>query len=602
MTIPALSFFIGAIILAYNLFFIQKKSIFPPITKYLNPNLKIYFIIGNILIAIALMLGLVGYFSLIPGGTLRMIRLGLGILGLLCLVSSTQIANKIIQNKQRVKYSVTIITYALTFLAGAVLVSLSLIAFFDASYGGDGFWYHLPFAGRIWGIIPPEVYTFEEILEYRYLGLPLLANFFQGFFWFIFGRPETANLTCYFSLIILIAYLRFYLKIPFYLATISLLAVPMVHMHATRMYIDLPANAFAAIVILTVYMVALKNFEANKYDLGIIFGAATMATNMKFQMTPIIFMMISVLLVAWLVKIWRKQNISIDSKLTKSFQTTVIVFLASLIVFFSCVKNIVVYQNPFYPMKLEIAGVVLNHAEENQDVMHDDLRKYHTTIRWARSLLEIGAFDERRPWPWSLGMDYIGRHERTFGVGGYFGGYVVFNLLVLAYISWRFWGKETKYALLFFLPISLFTSYLPEAYKLRYYMYWMIVLVSLNTYFCTYFSQKFKTKIIKPLYFALVATGFMFIFMDATRFWFTKPQFSSFDKQLQRTDIINQELLTEIKNGEQGKDICLIEKTQFGILYTSYFHPDRKHDYSITAEFNRPEKIERRCKGKTIVK
>lgn len=604
MAIPLISFFLGLIIITFNLLFWQNQFLSKPINKLINSNFKIYAIIGNFLIAIALMLGLFGYFNEISGDLIRTIRILMIISGIFFIFVSTKIFNTFIEyaiEHKLIKKIPQQNIYILNFLSIIVLFSLFLKAFFDANYAGDGYWYHLPFAGRIWGIIPPDVYTFEQILEYRYLGLPLLANFFQGLFWFILQRPEAGNLFCYFSLITLIIYLKFYLKIPFYLATISLLAVPMVHMHSTKMYIDLPTNIFAAITILTIYQIALKNFVANKYDLGIIFGSATMSANMKFQAVPVIVVMVGVLFCGLLTRIWLDKKANINNKLIQSLRTIILICLASLIVFFTCVKNVVVYQNPFYPMKLEIAGIVLNHEEENVDVMHDDLRKHHKSIRWVRSLLEIEAFDDRRPWPWTLAMDYIGRHEKTFGVGGYFAGYVVFNLLILGYISWRFWGKETQYGLLFFIPLSLFTSLLPQAYELRYYMYWMIVLVSLNIYYCTYFSETFTTKIIKPLYFGLVATGFMFAFIIATRYWFTKPHFSSFADQLKRTDILDQQVLTNIKNGKYGKDICLIEKNQFGVLYSYYFHPDSFDHYSITAEFDRPPR-DIRCQGKKIVK
>lgn len=603
MVIPLFAFFVGVLLLSFNYFLRRNQLRHLPINKFINPQFENYFIFGNSLCAIALMLGMVGYFSTFSGSLIRVIRLILIMIGFFYYLISTKIVSKqfpdLIQQFQPRKYSEKIVINILNIISISVLISLFLTAFFDATYGGDGFWYHLPFAGRIWGLIPPETYSFEEILEYRYLGLPLLGNFFQGLFWFIFQRAETANLFCYFSLIIFIAYLKFYLKIPFYLATISLLAVPMIHMHSTKMYIDLPSNIFASITILTIYIITINNFNFNKYELGILFFSALLAANIKYQMTPIIFVMVAVFLGGCLIKINRNQQNNIKEKLTKTIKSTILISLANIVIFFTCTKNIIIYQNPFYPMKLDVGGIVLNHTEVADDVMHDDLRKYHKTIRWSRSLLEIGAFDERRPWRWSLGMDFIDRSEKTLGVVGYFGGYVVFNLLFLTYISWRFWGKEIKYALLLFLPISLFTAYLPQSYELRYYMYWMIVLVSLNAYLCSYFSRKSSTKIVKPIYFALVATVFMLIFMHTTRYWFTKPQFSGFNQQLQRTDIIDQQLLTNIKNGKYGENICLIGKTQFGLLYSSYFHPE--NSYSITAEFNLPEKIERRCHNKTII-
>jgi hypothetical protein len=275
-------------------------------------------------------------------------------------------------------------------------------------------------------------------------------------------------------------------------------------------------------------------------------------------------------------------------------------FVTSLIIFATPIKNLVLYQNPFYPVKVEVAGIVLNHNEAVPDFMHENLKKLSPALRWAKSVLEINAFDSRRPWQWTLAMDFISWNEERFGMGGYFGGYVVFNILLFIFLCWRHNNTDSKVAIILMVIMTLFTSIMPQSYELRYYMYWMIVFVSLNCYFVCSLVEGSSSNIswIKPENLALIAAGFMIIFITKTRYFFTIPEFSSFHDQVQRTDIIDQNLLKTFKHEEQ---ICLVAKVPHSFLYNSYFHS--YSDYSIKAEFDMsPEYIEEKCDGRRIVR
>ncbi len=613
MLVPLLSLILGIALLSGTIIIywgVPVSKSFPWIFKLKDERL---FAVGSSFISIALMLGIVGYFNYADASSLRIIRVILGSLGLglmsLNLIDNFQLTQKL-KNGDKLdkisKFANEIITYAkyfdiktlLTVASILILFSIFLISFFDANYGGDAFMYHIPFAGRIWGIIPPEEYTFEYNTEHRFLGFPLLANFLQGFFWFIFQRPEATNLLCYVSLIVFISYLIFYLKIPFYLGSIALLAVPMVHMHAARSYIDLPGNVCVSILILTTYLLYIGKINLNLKNLLVIFLSAAAAANMKFQLIPVVFIILCFTFTKILINYW-KNSPQGKAKITGLTKLLLVSFVASLVIFATPIKNIVLYQNPFYPVKVEIAGVVLNYNEAPPDFMHENIRKLPPTLRWGRSVLEINAFDSRRPWPWTLAMDFISWDEERFGMGGYFGGYVIFNLLLFIYLCWKHNNLDSKVAIALMVIMTALTSIMPQSYELRYYMYWMIVFVSLNCYLTCRLvenpSQK-NTWVI-PRNLALVAMGFMLIFITKTRYFFTIPEFSSFDKQIQRTDIMDQDLLKSLKDGD---NICLVGKVPHTLLYTSYFHPPS--DYSIKGEFNMPpEYIEEKCKGREII-
>jgi len=77
-------------------------------------------------------------------------------------------------------------------------------------------------------------------------------------------------------------------------------------------------------------------------------------------------------------------------------------------------------------------------------------------------------------------MADVGPDAKSLRMRGYFGFYVVFNLLVLAYIVFR---KRDRRAYLFaaaFLIGSVATASLPASHELR---YWMLFLVFANIYF-----------------------------------------------------------------------------------------------------------------------
>ncbi|MGK7954008.1 MAG: hypothetical protein AB4063_01870 [Crocosphaera sp.] len=595
MLIPLISLIIGiAIFTVSSLTYagVPNLKTFPILFKIRN---KPQILIGSCLISVALMLGMVGYFGYIDGSSLRVFRLFLGIGGLLVMsipiIQKLRIENDFIKNT----FSLFTIKNGLILISGGILLSLFLISFFDGNYGGDAHMYHIPFAARIWGIVPSEQFTFEYNLEHRYKGFPLLPNFLQGLFWVIFQRPEATNLLAFFSLIAIIAYFKFVLKIPFYVATISLLAVPMIHMHAARSYIDIPGNVAVSILILTTYLLYINKINLNHKTFLLIIGSGAVAAHTKFQLIPIVFLA----LLAVLPQVVLKYGKTDDRKQNEKIRIAKVLglcFLASLVIFATPIKNIIVYQNPFYPVKVEIAGQVLNHNEAPPNFMHPTLKELPPHLRWGRSLLEIDVFDERRPWPWTLAMDFISWDEPKFGLGGYFGGYVIFNLCLFLYLCIKRVHNSLA-AMILMLIMTIITPLMPQAYELRYYMYWMMVFVGLNGYLvCNNLTQLPDKRFINPQFFSLVALGFMLIFMEKTNYFFSKPSFSPLSDYV--TANVSQEIIDEIEDGES---VCVVGKAPHTFFYSSYFHPSR--DYSIQGEFQMsPEYIAEKCGNKKIFK
>jgi hypothetical protein len=254
--------------------------------------------------------------------------------------------------------------------------------------------------------------------------------------------------------------------------------------------------------------------------------------------------------------------------------------VASLIIFATEFKNIILYQNPFYPLKVTILGHELNHLiVPTSTYMSDKIQAMPAIQRWVYSLLEIGAFDQRRPWPWTIAMDYVPLKADTFGMGGYFGVYVILNLILFFWLCSKI-KPQTKMALALVIIMSIITPFLPFAYQLRYYMYWIITLITLNLYLSlNIINWRADKNWLKPEHLGYVGTVIMLIFCILTRWEYTYPQPLSLAKFMNE-ERVNPEIIANIKDNES---VCLVGFTPLTFLYNSQFHQG-KH-YSVKAEF-----------------
>src|SRR5208282_4614139 len=85
----------------------------------------------------------------------------------------------------------------LAVFAWALLASMLAAAVHDVSMAWDVWYYHLPFAARIAGIVPAAQFTYDPLNQARFDGFPLLAETLQGALWRITGRAESANLVAF---------------------------------------------------------------------------------------------------------------------------------------------------------------------------------------------------------------------------------------------------------------------------------------------------------------------------------------------------------------------------------------------------------------------
>jgi hypothetical protein len=463
------------------------------------------------------------------------------------------------------------VTRALQALALALAASTLVTALHDISTTWDVWYYHMPFAARIWGIVPPEAFAFHALDQARYEGYPLLAEVFQGLLWRVSGLPTASNLVALASLALFAWFLKRRFQVPLHLSVVALMAVPLVQLHATSCYIDLPANVCMAVLLLTVYGLRVEEAAPSRPTQDrtlLLLGVATAgAANMRFQLHLPILLALLAAAPRVLGPLFADLRGPFRSR---ARQKLALVALALPLVFFSPLKNAIVHHNPYYPMRLDVAGLSLPGVESVYSSSPPYLAHAPGPVRWAYSVLEIGIrpMTERRRWTLDQWMPSDSTGSR---MGGFFGAYAVFHLALLGWVAARDRSREAKVAAIFFAVVTAVSSLLPQSHELRYYLYWMIVLVSLNlTLAC---RAAAPARGLSPPALGAACAAALAVVLAVTRCGYVYPSGSSFETFLHEK--VDAATLGQIRDGDR---VCLA-KEPWSILYAAPFH--RPAQYAV---------------------
>jgi hypothetical protein len=424
---------------------------------------------------------------------------------------------------------------ALAIAAWALLASILAAALHDVSMAWDVWYYHLPFAARIAGIVPAAEYAFEPLNEARFDGFPLLAELLQGLLWRITGRPESANLVA-FSAIPLFAWLmkkRF--DVPMHATLLALLAVPLVMIHASSCYVDLPANAAVAGVVMITIRAYGTDEKPDRKTLVLACVLGAVAANMKVLLHPIV--LVALVALAVRAREWR-------------------VVLVMPVVFFTPLKNLVLHHNPYYPVAMELFGRTLPGPDEPYASSPVWLEHAPRPVRFVCSILEIRATSR-----WTLDQ-WTPLDATGYRMGGFFGVYVFANL---AFFAWRAIvdrkERQQRAATIGFLALTAIVSVLPQSHELRYYMGWMMTLVALNLWLA-------KTK---RVWVELGAAAAVVAVLVITRATYAYPSGKSFDALVREE--VSADALGKVRDGDR---VC-VQHAPWNFLWAARFHAPKRY-------------------------
>ncbi len=452
-------------------------------------------------------------------------------------------------------------------IAFGLTISVFLKGMIDVDGTFDTWGYHLPYATRIWGIVPAEQFI---NMEERFRGFPLLGEFFQGFLWLITQRVQSANLVGFLSLVLYSYFLKRYFQVAYYLSAIAFLAVPLIQAHAVNSYVDLIANIFLAMIVMMAYLLYKQRNLPSIRDLLIIFLAGIGSSNCKPQLEPLVF--IALVFIALRIVWLRLYNSSNKQQLISWISKAIpLALLASLLIFATPIKNTLIHGNPFYPVRIEIAGKVLNHALPMYNDAPGYLANAPKAQRWLYSVIEV------KPAYWN--HDQYSQNPDRNRMGGFFGAYVVFQGLLLIYLIARNRNRNHYTAGIVVLVMSLVAANFPQSHELRYFMYWMIVLISLNLYLVT----NYQDRLINPRRLGSISLIALIIVGVKTNFVYLYPSFNTLAAFKEKKII--PEIMAQI---EPGDKICLPKLYPYAFAYTPWFHPELGYTYKVRSGFLDP--------------
>ncbi len=447
----------------------------------------------------------------------------------------------------------------LALFAWGLLASILAAALHDVSLAWDVWYYHLPFAARIAGIVPAEQFAYDPMNQARFDGFPLLGEALQGVLWRITGRAESANVVAFAALPLFAWFAKRRLDVPMHFTLIALLAVPLVQIHATSCYVDLPGNAaMGALVLLTIHAWA----DERQPDWRVLVGAgvaAAIAANTKALMHPIVLVALVALGARALPTLVR----------TRRWRVIALIALAMPLIFATPLKNLIEHKNPYYPVAFELFGRMLPGPDEPYSSSPVWLEHAPRPVRFFCSVLEIGMGSEPKRWTVD---QWTPPDAPAYRMGGFFGVYVLFHLVLFA---WRCVRERRDrvvgVAAVGFGVLTAIVSMLPQSHELRYYMGWMMVLVTLNLWLA---QRSTLPSFVRLGNVALGCAVMLAAVLVITRGEYVYPSGESFKELVHAA--VNDGALGKVQEGEH---VC-VRHAPWNFLWAARFHPPRS--YTVT--------------------
>jgi hypothetical protein len=419
-----------------------------------------------------------------------------------------------------------------------------------------------------------------------YQGFPLLGEILQGLLWVFFGRIQAANFVALCALVLYCGFVQVFLRIPWYLMFLALLAVPLVQIHATGSLVDLPTNLATAVVLLFVYRAYAGGGVPSRVDIAVFGLAAAVSANMKFLHLVVVFL--ALLAMLGRLVYWYRATAARPAR-RSIVQRILVLTVAIPLIFATTIKNTVLHGNPLFPLKVTAFGITLPHTMAPKPLFPDYLQTAPQAIRWGLSVLEVRAFDARRPHLWTGDQGYLPAGVPADRMGGYFFVYVIGNLVLLGFLVTRLRQRAVRMGGAFFVLVSIVTSVHVESQDLRYYMYWMITLITLNLYFLVC-AERDRAFPLTPQQFGVVCCLVLAAVIWLTRGAYVRPV-------TQPVAVAYMQAIAPAIRAavEESSMICVVGATNLFFLYTDIFHVPLQ--YSVKAAAARSK-----CGARVVVR
>lgn len=450
-------------------------------------------------------------------------------------------------------------------LAAALIALVSYRGWVHVSSAWDVWYYHLPFAARLVGLVSPEVVRFDALNEVRYQSFPRLAELLQGALWRGLGRPEAASLLGPITCVAVAAIARRVARIPMGALLVAWIAIPTAQIHMSVPYIDLPANACLTGLVLVVHRAFVERRPLPAGTLAAAIALGAVAANMKLMMAPLAAL---ALLALGLRAAW----------LSPRRAAVLAVFAAtSPIVLGTQLVNLARFGNPAYPVEVHVLGRTLPWVETPYTEVSPRFEPLPQPGRFAASLLELGLRDVGDPFRYTVDQ-WMPPHLDGNRMGGFLHVYVVAMLVLLAVLAR---GREGRVAAALFAALTAVVAVMPQSHVLRYYLVWMLTLTALVVMLgARALADRRWAR--GALACAIVPIAALAFTAKATRAWYLTPDSYRFGELV--AERVDGKTLAAIP---EGGSRC-VDAQPWSFLYAAPFHPPRRYQVVLAPEAECP--------------
>jgi hypothetical protein len=484
----------------------------------------------------------------------------------------------------------------LSFVVAVLVVALARKAWLDLDVAWDSFAYHMPFMALRSGVVTGTQYHLSPYFRAMFDGFPSLPDYIQGLLWRLTSRPQAGNFIGLIGLLSLAATVKSIFRIPLTYSLIAFLSIPIVLIQSTSSYVDLFGNSMVAILLLLSFAAWMSPATLSAGRLLSMGTAFAVALNTKTLYIPAV----GAAAVSTGVLILLQRNRRLH-KLTGQWRRATLwkrsagSTALALLLAAGCanyVKDWVRYGNPVYPVALNIGPIHFpGMVKENEEPFY--LSRTPHSVRWLLSVLEYKAFEGRNPL-WVNSQGNVPESSPASRMGGFFAPFVLFNVLwfvLLQYKAREQIGLIPTYSMA---GLTIMTSALPASQESRYYMYWLLCLVSINLWLILTVLSGAERRQAKLLFIGTVLSCLVFV-LSATGCSYIQRAGHSV-RELRRVWGVDERLAQMHLHEDEA--VCVLGKNQTSFMYAPVFHPElaRKTHYRIIEAY-----VPADCMGAPVV-
>ena len=382
----------------------------------------------------------------------------------------------------------------LSLSAWLALSGLTVLAIVRPVIPYDSWWYHLPFSSMIWGIGGgAKTFHLDDFLYQRWEGFPLIWETVQGAFWRATGSVRYVIIPQILFCLFYFNYVRHALGVPLTWVILGFFACPMLLVHFEATQIDLASGLGVTLLFFGLsLLVADAQSGRPGWSWARVIGVVTMAAvagNTKYQ-GLIACLAVSVVIFSLCLAM---PQLRARSRL----EIIALLVLANLVAGTAATQNLILHENPFYPVEVRAFGQIIFEGPELPSLgaeppsyLLSESREISLPgpLNFVLSATELD-WTLRGVAPW-YNIDAVSGRSPRRGppsrTGGWGGIYVLLNIGLLAAQAMRvrrLADDRQQVLVIGAVLLTIVTACLPRAHELRYWLYIPLVLMPVNLRF-----------------------------------------------------------------------------------------------------------------------